>query len=618
MQLSRLRSFHLTPNLLLGLALSLTVGWLSYLVIQRIITKENEERFRSMAHTAQYTVNARIKSYTSVLIATKSLFLAEPNVTRAKFHRFFNGLNLSENYPAIEVLNYAAWVPDSEREAFMAKVRAELAESNPPGPAFVIHPPGSRPIYAPVLFVEPQSKWAHTFGYDINSVPIHLKALEDARDSGLLSASGTAAKPMMNKRNLGLALRLPIYRVGAPVKTVDERREAYIGSAGIGFSVRRLFDGVIDELPLKSVRLTVFNFIQKLKPTDVQQTQMIYDSSATDADPEPPQIFDDPGQFHVVLPIDFNGRTWSAHFTAPQDALYGPSDRSFPLLAALAGFATTLLLYVLFGTLTSSRARAVEMARAMTSELRESKNKLLLSHRKLRQLAAHAEQVKEIERKRIAREIHDDLGQNLLALRIEAQMLFSRTADRHPRLHARAATTLSHIDSTIKSVRQLINDLRPTVLDLGLNAAVDWQIAEFRRRTGIKCDLVEYHKDIIVQDDCATALFRILQESLTNVRRHSMASWVRVDLRVESSLVRMSIRDNGVGLRSGSHQPGKFGLIGIEERVTMLGGTFSIGGSPGGGTTVEVAIPLGERDAYNNGKSDDTVPPENRDQDALV
>jgi signal transduction histidine kinase len=234
----------------------------------------------------------------------------------------------------------------------------------------------------------------------------------------------------------------------------------------------------------------------------------------------------------------------------------------------------------------------------MTSELRESQAQLLLSHRKLRQLGAHTENIKEIERKRIAREIHDDLGQNLLALRIEAQMLSSRTRERHPRLHARAETTLGQIDTTIKSVRQIINDLRPTVLDLGLNASVDWQISEFERRTGIKCDLVEYHKEIVVDDHCATALFRILQESLTNVRRHALATWVRVDLRVELGLVRMSIRDNGIGIQSGKHKPGTFGLLGMEERVFMLGGTFALSGSPGGGTTVEVAIPVQQGNSH--------------------
>jgi signal transduction histidine kinase len=620
MQLNRrLRSFAtLTPSLMLGIALSLGVGLLCYFIILRTITNENEERFRSMARTAQYTVNARIKSYTTVLIATKSLFLAEPNVTREKFHRFYTGLNLDENYPAIEVLNYASWVPEADRDAVEAKVRRELAAAGTPGPPFTIHPPGRRPLYAPVLFVEPQARWAHTFGYDINSIPVHLKALEDARDSGLISGSGTPAQPMRNKRNLGLALRLPVYRVGAPVDTVEQRRAAYIGSAGVGFSIKRLFNGVLDELPLKSIRLSVFNYIQTINPSDPAPSQLIYDSSASDANPEPPQVFDDPTQFHVALPVDFNGRTWTAHFTTPKKAVYRASDSSFPLLGALAGFTTTLLLYVLFQTLTTSRARAVELARGMTSELRESQSQLLLSHEKLRQLAAHAEHIKETERKRIAREIHDDLGQNLLALRIEAQLLFSRTGEQHPRLHARAETTLAQIDTTIKSVRQIINDLRPTVLDLGLNAAVDWQITEFQTRTGIKCDLVEYHTDIVVGDNCATALFRILQESLTNVRRHALASWVRVDLRVESGLVRMSIRDNGIGLQSGGYkQPGKFGLIGIEERVTMLGGTFSLSGSPGGGTTVEVAIPVRQENSDNRPEMDD-IRPEKHDQSELV
>jgi signal transduction histidine kinase len=156
------------------------------------------------------------------------------------------------------------------------------------------------------------------------------------------------------------------------------------------------------------------------------------------------------------------------------------------------------------------------------------------------------------------------------------------------------------IDSTIKSVRQIINDLRPSVLDLGLNAAVDWQIAEFRRRSGIECDLVEYQADIAVDDACATALFRILQEALTNITRHASASWVRVELRLENNLVRLSVRDNGIGLQDNRSRPGRFGLIGISERVAILGGTLSLGPSPGGGTTIEVAMPARQENAENN------------------
>jgi signal transduction histidine kinase len=293
-----------------------------------------------------------------------------------------------------------------------------------------------------------------------------------------------------------------------------------------------------------------------------------------------------------VLPVDFNGRKWDAHFSVRKNELYRSSDETFLLMAIVTGFTTTMLLYSLYYTLTSSRRRAIELAEGMTKELRESEARLQLSHENLRRLSAHGERIKESERKRIAREIHDDLGQNLLALRIDAQLLSSRTGEKHPHLHARAEGTLEQIDATINSVRQIINDLRPNVLDLGLNAAVGWQVAEFRRRTGIGCELVEHHTDIAVSDHSATALFRILQESLSNVTRHAQATRVQVNLRAEGSHVRMRVSDNGIGLPPERlRNASAFGLIGIEERVKILGGIFNLTRTPGGGTTIDVAIP---------------------------
>jgi signal transduction histidine kinase len=260
-------------------------------------------------------------------------------------------------------------------------------------------------------------------------------------------------------------------------------------------------------------------------------------------------------------------------------------------VALLAGTTGTALLYALFQTLSSSRRRAIGMAEEMTGELRASEAKLQKTNDNLRRLAAHAESIKESERKRIAREIHDDLGQNLLALRIEVDLLASRTG-RHPRLNARTRWMLEQIDAAVKSVRQIINDLRPNVLDLGLTAAVDWQIAEFQRRTGLSCELVAHNHDLHVSDRCATTLFRILQESLTNVSRHARATKVRVELAVDRESISMTVSDNGVGLTSaGGQKPGSFGLVGIEERVRILGGKCIITGEPHAGTTVHVSIP---------------------------
>jgi signal transduction histidine kinase len=221
-------------------------------------------------------------------------------------------------------------------------------------------------------------------------------------------------------------------------------------------------------------------------------------------------------------------------------------------------------------------------------ELRQSKMML-------RELASHQELIKEEERKRIAREIHDELGQNLLALRIDASMLHARTGDLHPRLHQKAAYALNQIDATIKSVRGIINDLRPTVLDLGLQAAIEWQIEEFRRRSGIACDIIvrDENFDRDLDEKGATALFRILQESLTNIIRHAQATQVQVDLNRDNGWIYMKVADNGVGMQTGVRKnTNTFGIAGIKERITMLGGELQIHSGEGKGTVLAVSIPL--------------------------
>ncbi|MDB5853189.1 MAG: sensor histidine kinase [Herminiimonas sp.] len=223
-----------------------------------------------------------------------------------------------------------------------------------------------------------------------------------------------------------------------------------------------------------------------------------------------------------------------------------------------------------------------------TDELRESK--VLLQ-----QLASHQEIIKEEERKRIAREIHDELGQNLLALRIDASMLHARTGSMHPKLNEKAEYALKQIDATIKSVRAIINDLRPPVLDLGLQAAIEWQLKEFQRRSNIPCQLQVQSEDFdrCLDEKRATALFRILQESLTNVTRHAKASAVRIEVSRDATRLYMNISDNGIGMQqNGTKRGNSFGLQGIKERVRMLDGELKLESDPGCGTTLKVSIPL--------------------------
>lgn len=229
------------------------------------------------------------------------------------------------------------------------------------------------------------------------------------------------------------------------------------------------------------------------------------------------------------------------------------------------------------------------------AERKRAEEELQKSQELLRQLAAYQEQVKENERKRIAREIHDELGQNLMALRIDVSILQARTGNAHPLLNEKVRFALSHIDTSIKAVRSIINNLRPSVLDLGLHAAIEWQVNEFERRTGIACEMAidDNKADYELDDQRATALFRIMQESLTNVARHAQASLVHIELRREGERFLMKIADNGVGIFPGCRRkPNSFGLLGIGERISTLGGDFTVDSLPGQGTTLTVCIPI--------------------------
>lgn len=579
----------------LGFLLSSAVGLLFYAATSQSIEHDSGERFKDLARTAQHNLGARIKSYADLLRGAASLFSTSDTITREQFHHYVSNLSLEQHFPAMENINYSHYLSEAQRPAFEAAMRREYPAGRDGYPAFAMQPPGRRDNYSVLLFIEPIASAPEKFGFDIAARPVIAKVLEQSRDSGLLSNSGKTVQMDLRPNLASLAMRLPIYRGGMPTNTIAERRAAYIGSVGVGFNIAALVRGVLDEMPLRQVRLALFDAEQAAAPgAEIAKRQTpLFDSGLASGAAPWWQARESGDYLSTTVLIDYNGRIWQAHFSARKSELYTKFDAYLPWLALLAGFISTMLLFALFETLSSSRMRAIEMAKAMTKELRDSQIKLQISHQKLRRLAAHADRIKEEERKRIAREIHDDLGQNLLVLRIEADMLASRTERRHPRLNARARSTLSQIDATIKSVRHIINDLRPTVLDLGVNAAVEWQIAEFRRRTGIACELSENQSEILLNDQCATAFFRILQESLSNISQHAKASLVRVVLQKDHDTLSMTVQDNGIGVQvGGRNKVGSFGLVGIEERIKILGGKFHIHSSPGSGMTVHVSVPI--------------------------
>lgn len=231
-----------------------------------------------------------------------------------------------------------------------------------------------------------------------------------------------------------------------------------------------------------------------------------------------------------------------------------------------------------------------------TGQLAQTNRELRDSLEQLHALAARLQAVREDERTAIAREIHDDLGQALTAMKMDLVWLMQRLPDADRTFRSKAESMLKVIDGAIVSVRRIATTLRPGMLDdLGLAAAIEWQAQDFQERSGILCHLDTRVVNLVLDNEHSTAVFRIFQETLTNIARHSGATRVSVKLKNTKQELTLEVRDNGKGFKIGREDDKQsLGLLGMKERALLLGGTCEIRGSPGRGTSVTLRVPWGQ------------------------
>jgi PAS domain S-box-containing protein len=216
------------------------------------------------------------------------------------------------------------------------------------------------------------------------------------------------------------------------------------------------------------------------------------------------------------------------------------------------------------------------------------------SREEIHELAIAANSAREQEKSRIARELHDELGQSLTALKLDVAWLRERLAESPDPVREKLMSMQVVLDGTVAATRRISADLRPLVLDdLGLPAAAEWLVQSFSQRTGIACELVMGQGNLDLRDPLATTVFRVLQESLTNAAKHSHATQIEVVLERERDDVVLTVKDNGKGFAVDAPPPrGSFGLLGLRERATLVAGTVTIESRPGEGTRVELRVPV--------------------------
>ncbi len=224
--------------------------------------------------------------------------------------------------------------------------------------------------------------------------------------------------------------------------------------------------------------------------------------------------------------------------------------------------------------------------------LKAAEQHLVRSHDLLQNLAARQDIEREQERKRIAWEVHEELGQTLMALRIHLQMIEQRVAGDASSLGEHLAAPLAMLERAIRVVREVASALRPSVLDLGIDSAIEWLAEKFIDENGTRAELRLDAQGLAMDDQCATAIFRIAQEALGNVALHAEASQVDIVLERRQGDVVLEVRDNGKGFDPDAARENSLGLLGIEQRVQRFGGTLAVLSAPGAGTVVTVRIPV--------------------------
>src|SRR5262245_20498361 len=364
--LQRIRTGPALPWAMLCVGVAVSVAL--WFVLRENIENAAEERFEHQVTEAKQVIERRILSYAEVLFGARALFATRDHVTRAEFHQFVESQKLKSRFPGFDLMNYTAYVRPDDKERFIQAVRRDTSLDPMGYTQFTITPPGVRTGYYVLVYLEPMAGFESVLGLDIGANPAMgpdqqaMAALQQSgRDTGTLTASGLPIPVKTAGREyIGLGMRLPVYRNGMPLDTVEQRRAAYLGSVGAGFDVERLLTGVLEEKTMRYMRFRGYGPAIDDRAGAPGRERLLFDSNQlTRASPVEIGKDDPRSSFARSMPMEIAGRTWEIRFGAAKSAVIDPVDRLIPWVVAIAVLLSSGLLFGVLNFLSSSRNRAL-------------------------------------------------------------------------------------------------------------------------------------------------------------------------------------------------------------------------------------------------------------------
>jgi len=388
--LASIASHFATSWLVLAMGCALSAGAAYW--VARQVEQDARLKFENDVGDARDSIERRLQAYADVLHGVRGLFIASESVNREAFRRYVSSLEVDRRYPGIQVVAFNRRVPGEQKRDYEIVVRGDTSVDPKGYLNFAIKPPGDRPEYFPVEYLEPMAGNEEAFGLDVGSEPVRLESVERARDSGRLVASGRINIVRSDTNYAGFVLRLPLYRNGMPQETVAQRRQALIGLVSSSCRMNHLMQGVLGEQLLRLIRIRIYDDgyadsrAQSRLPT---ADNLLFDSSELLGTESAKKTLSLTSYEHTrltqALSLDVGGRRWNLYFSAEPE-IVGASNRLLPVAALVGGITIALLLFGLTRSLASTGRRAVELADRITEDLRKSEASLAEAQRMTQQL----------------------------------------------------------------------------------------------------------------------------------------------------------------------------------------------------------------------------------------